>query len=76
MRDSISNAGLDPDRLDDSQAKAMDFGSGGDSDKKAWRDIWSAGQGVGSIEDILTTHDLVDRIELEYDETRARIARA
>ena len=76
MRESIENAGLDPDKLDESQNKAMDFGSGGDSDKKAWRDIWSAGQGVGSIEDILTTHELVDRIELEYDETRARLARS
>ena len=76
MRDSIENAGLDPDKLDDSKRKAMDFGSGGDSDKKAWRDIWSAGQGVGSIEEVLTTHELVDRIELEYDETRARLARS
>jgi nitronate monooxygenase len=76
MRASIENAGLDPDNLDDSRRKAMDFGSGGDSDKKAWRDIWSAGQGVGSIDEVLSTHELVDRIELEFNETKARIARA
>jgi nitronate monooxygenase len=76
MRESIEKAGLDPDKLDDSSKKAMDFGSGGDSDKKAWRDIWSAGQGVGGIEDVLSTHELVDRIELEFNETKARVARA
>lgn len=76
MRASIENAGLDPDNLDDSRGRAMDFGSGGDSDKKAWRDIWSAGQGVGSISDVLSTHELVERIELEFNETKARVARA
>ena len=54
----------------------MDFGSGGDSDKKAWRDIWSAGQGSGSIDEGLSTHQLVDRLELEFNETKARVARA
>ena len=76
MRASIENAGLDADNLDDSHSKAMDFGSGGDSDKKAWRDIWSAGQGVGSIDEVLSTHELVDRLELEFNETKARVARA
>ena len=76
MRASIENAGLDPDNLDDSRKKAMDFGSGGDSDKKAWRDIWSAGQGIGSIDEVLSTHQLVDRLELEFNETKARVARA
>ena len=74
LRASIENAGLDPDNLDDSRRKPMDFGSGGDSDKKAWRDIWSAGQGVGSITDVPSTSELVDRLEAEYIETRARLA--
>lgn len=51
----------------------MDFGSGGDADAKAWRDIWGAGQGVGSIDDIPETRALVMRIEAEYAETSARI---
>ena len=76
LRASIENAGLDPDNLDDSRKKAMDFGSGGDSDKKAWRDIWSAGQGIGSLDEVLSTHQLVDRLELEFNETKARGARA
>ena len=53
-----------------------DVTGGGDSDKKAWRDIWSAGQGVGGVDEVLSTHALVDRIELEFNETRASVARA
>ena len=73
LRGSITNAGLDPDQLPDTQASAMNFASGGDSDAKAWRDIWSAGQGVGSVEDVPDAHSLVMRIEAEYNETRARL---
>ncbi len=73
LRGSITNAGLDPDQLPDTQASAMNFASGGDSDAKAWRDIWSAGQGVGSVEDLPDAHSLVMRIEAEYNETRARL---
>ena len=73
LRGSITNAGLDPDQLPDIQASAMNFASGGDSDAKAWRDIWGAGQGVGSVDDIPDTHSLVMRIEAEYNETRARL---
>ena len=74
LRASIENAGLDPDELDSSSKKPMDFGSGGDSDKKAWRDIWSAGQGVGSIEDVPSTRKLVDHIEAEYIDSQTRLA--
>jgi nitronate monooxygenase len=52
----------------------MDFASSAKSDAKAWRDIWGAGQGVGTIDDILPTHDLVLRIEAEYRATRERLA--
>ena len=74
LKGSIENAGLDPDHLPDVDRSAMDFGSSAKSDAKAWRDIWGAGQGVGSIDDILPTRDLVLRIEAEYDEARARLA--
>ena len=43
---SIENAGLDPDNLPEADKTTMDFGSGGGSKAKAWRDIWGAGQGV------------------------------
>ena len=52
----------------------MSFTSSAKSDAKAWRDIWGAGQGVGNIDDVLPTHDLVLRIEAEYDAARERLA--
>ena len=66
LRGSVVNAGLDPDDLSDGKLRPMNFGTGGDSKAKAWRDIWSAGQGVGSIDDIPTVAELVDRMEAEY----------
>jgi nitronate monooxygenase len=74
LRGSIENAGLDPDNLPDADKSAMDFASGSKSDAKAWRDIWGAGQGVGNIDEVLPTRDLVLRIEAEYDAARARLA--
>jgi nitronate monooxygenase len=74
LRGSIENAGLDPDDLPDADPSAMDFASSANSDAKAWRDIWGAGQGVGNIDDVLPTHDLVLRIEAEYRTTRERLA--
>jgi nitronate monooxygenase len=75
LRGSIENAGLDPDNLPDPDPSAMDFASSAKSDAKAWRDIWGAGQGVGNIDDILPTHELVLRIEAEYRAARARLLR-
>jgi nitronate monooxygenase len=62
-----------PDNLPDVDKSAMDFASSAKSGAKAWRDIWGAGQGVGSIDDVLPTHDLVRRIEAEYQSSRARL---
>ncbi len=76
LRGSIENAGLDPDKLPDPDPSAMDFASSAKSDAKAWRDIWGAGQGVGNIDDILPTHELVLRIEAEYRDARARLLSA
>jgi nitronate monooxygenase len=74
LKGSIVNAGLDPDDLPETAGKPMDFGSGGGSKAKAWRDIWGAGQGVGSVDDIPGAHDLVMRIAAEYEDTRTRLA--
>lgn len=67
LRQSIRAAGLDPDNLPQSEASRMDFGSGGSSAARAWRDIWGAGQGVGAIRDIVTTQQYVERLESEYN---------
>ncbi len=66
LRDSIVKAGFDPDQLSDANQRKMDFGTSGESKVKAWRDIWSAGQGVGTIDDIPGVGELVDRLEAEY----------
>jgi len=66
LRDSIAKLGLDPDNLPVGDKSAMDFGRGDGSKAKAWIDIWSAGQGVGSIHDIPKVADLVARMEQEY----------
>ena len=73
LKGSIVNAGLDPDNLPDKDRTAMDFGSGGKDDAKAWRDIWGAGQGVSNVEDIPAAHGLVLRIADEYEQARRRL---
>ncbi|MDX1481097.1 MAG: nitronate monooxygenase family protein [Woeseiaceae bacterium] len=73
LRGSIVNAGLDPDDLPEGDKDAMDFGSGGSSKAKAWRDIWGAGQGVGSIDDVLSVAGLVDALERDYRQARQRL---
>ena len=73
LKGSISNAGMDPDNLPEADKSAMNFSSGG-SKAKAWKDIWGAGQGVGSVNDIPPVRELVLRMEQEYNEARARLA--
>ena len=73
LKKSIEAAGLDPENLPQSDAKAMNFGSGGGSKAKAWRDIWGAGQGVGLMHDVPSVAEVVDRLAREYDAARTRI---
>ena len=58
--------GIDPDTLSDMDAKVMDFSKRDETGAKAWKDIWSAGQGVGTIDEILPARALVLRLEDEY----------
>ena len=70
IRESILNAGLDPDALPESDKTAMNFGS----DKaKAWKDIWGAGQGVGLMDDVPSVGELVQRLTKEYNDAKARL---
>ncbi|GAB5459170.1 MAG: nitronate monooxygenase family protein [Henriciella sp.] len=66
LKPSIKAAGLDPDDLPESDPSAMNFGSGGNTDKKAWKDIWGCGQGIGAIKTRMSTSDYVDQLEAEY----------
>jgi nitronate monooxygenase len=72
LKKSIEAAGLDPDNLPQADKSKMNFGSAGGA--KAWRDIWGAGQGVGMMDDVPTTAEMVRRLKAEYEAARARLA--
>lgn len=67
LKPSIKAAGLDPDNLPESDPSKMNFGSGGNEDKKAWKDIWGCGQGIGAITSRMKTAEYVDKLEAEYN---------
>ena len=67
LKPSIKNAGLDPDNLPEADKSSMNFGSGGNTDSKAWKDIWGSGQGIGAIEDSPSVDELVGRLKAEYE---------
>ncbi|MFT6465009.1 NAD(P)H-dependent flavin oxidoreductase [Halopseudomonas sp.] len=73
LKPSIQNAGMDPNNLPEGEKSSMKFGSGGSNKSKAWRDIWGAGQGVGSIAGVTTTAEAVSQLEQEYASARARM---
>ena len=68
---SIRAAGLDPDNLPQSDPSKMNFG--GDA-KKAWKDIWGCGQGIGGVSRVQSTADFVAQLKREYLAARARLA--
>jgi nitronate monooxygenase len=76
LRKSVTAAGFDPDNLPEADKSKMNFGSGGNVEKKAWRDIWSAGQGVGNIRDVMPTRELVARLVVEYADAKRRLSAA
>ena len=70
---SIRAAGLDPDHLPESDSSKMSF-SGGEGSKKAWKDIWGCGQGIGAIHQVVPAAELIARLRREYRAARERIA--
>ena len=76
LRSSIEAAGLDPDNLPTSDPSKMNFGSGGNTKAKAWKDIWGSGQGVGAVKNVGTVADMVDRLEAEYNAAREALGQA
>ncbi|MEX8195247.1 NAD(P)H-dependent flavin oxidoreductase [Comamonas guangdongensis] len=71
---SIRAAGLDPENLPESDPSKMNFGGGGA--QKAWKDIWGCGQGIGAIDKVQPTAELVARLKREYAEVRTRLLAA
>jgi nitronate monooxygenase len=74
LRPSIVAAGLDPDNLPESDPSKMNFGSGGNTKAKAWKDIWGSGQGIGAVKEVESVAQRVDRLEAEYNQARAELA--
>lgn len=68
LKGSVENAGLDPNNLPEADKSSMNFGSGGNTDSKAWKDIWGSGQGIGSIKDSPSVQTLVDLLTTEFKE--------
>jgi nitronate monooxygenase len=68
---SIAAAGLDPAQLPTADKSSMNFGT---TRVKPWKDIWGAGQGVGNIDEVLPTAELVRRMTREYRGALAQLA--
>ena len=74
LRPSIERAGMDPDNLPVSDPSAMNFGSGGNQEAKAWRDIWGCGQGIGALNSAPPVAEFVARLTAEYEAAQAALA--
>jgi nitronate monooxygenase len=73
LRGSVVNTGMDPDKLPEADKTTMNFGSSGNTELKAWKDIWSAGQSVSGIHEVETVQALVDRMANEYAAVRVHL---
>ena len=74
LRPSVERAGLDPDNLPESDPSKMDFGSGGNTEAKAWKDIWGCGQGIGAVKSAPSAAELIARLSEEYEDAKAALA--
>tara|TARA_B100000131_G_scaffold188547_1_gene181481 strand:+ start:844 stop:1845 length:1002 start_codon:yes stop_codon:yes gene_type:complete len=80
LKPSVINAGLDPENLPYADKNDMNFGSSGkdmdksiaqgDNQKKAWKDIWGSGQGIGNLHNVPTVMEAVDALVEEYEEAK------
>jgi len=71
LKPSVVNAGLDPDNLPYADKHQMNFSSGpGDNQKKAWKDIWGSGQGIGNIHEVPSVREAVDALVEEYEKAK------
>ena len=73
LKGSVRSAGLNPDALPESDPSTMNFG--GDA-KKAWKDIWGCGQGIGAVKQVLPARELIARLQSEYEQARRRLMAA
>ena len=67
LKPSIEKAGLDPNNLPSADKSKMNFGSGGNTKSKAWKDIWGSGQGIGSIKNDPSVQELVSELTEQFE---------
>lgn len=72
LKGSVRAAGMDPDNLPSADPSSMNFGQSAQK-PKAWRDIWGSGQGIAEIQKIVSTQELVERLQGEYRAAQARL---
>ena len=73
LKGSIENAGFDPQNLPDADKSTMNFGSGGNTESKAWKDIWGSGQGIGAVKARETAGEYIATLVKQYNAAKARI---
>ena len=73
LRPSIESAGLDPYNLPVSDPTQMNFCSWGNTDAKAWKDIWGSGQGICALKSLGPTADYVAQLSAQYNAAKARV---
>lgn len=73
LRSSILAAGLDPDALPESDPSRMNFGSGGNTAAKAWKDIWGSGQGIGAVKAVESVAVRTAKLESEYQQAKREL---
>jgi nitronate monooxygenase len=76
LKPSIRAAGLDPDKLPESDPSKMSFGGGEGSKSKAWKDIWGCGQGIAAVREVVPARMLIERLAREYREAREQLLAA
>jgi nitronate monooxygenase len=75
LKGSVRNAGLDPEQLAQSDPSQMNFAAAIDgTGKKAWKDIWGCGQGIGAVKQVQPVAEVVARLRTEYQAARQRLA--
>ncbi len=73
LRQSIVAAGMDPENLPEGDLKTMNFGSGGNTKVKAWKDIWGSGQGIGPVSAVRPVAEFVAELETQYLAARGEL---
>jgi nitronate monooxygenase len=76
LRSSIVGAGLDPENLPHSDPSKMNFGSGGNTKAKAWKDIWGSGQGIGAMKTVMSAGEYIAKLRREYAAAREELGLA